>query len=143
LPKRAKQRIDAPIGHSFFFQDSAGGPGRRRPARQGDLHMNVELLHGTTATDLATIRIAHDPSNASHWCHMHARQAFRVASYRPRYSPRLRRELRSFARDAIQGCEATAGASADTAPALSHIGIGSDAHVFNLGGDLELFVRLI
>ncbi len=105
--------------------------------------MNVELLHGTTATDLATIRIAHDPSNASHWCHMHARQAFHDASYRPCFSPRLLRELRIFAREAIQGCEATAGASADTAPALSHIVIGSDAHVFNLGGDLELFVRLI
>ena len=105
--------------------------------------MNVELLHGTTATDLATIRISHDPSNASHWCHMHASQAFQDATYRPCFSPRLLRELRLFAREAIEGCEATATAADGPAPALSHIVIGSDAHVFNLGGDLELFARLI
>lgn len=105
--------------------------------------MNVELLHGNTATDLATIRITHDPSNASHWCHMHARQAFSDASYRPCFSPRLLRELRLFAREAIEGCEASAAAAEGPAPALSHIVIGSDAHVFNLGGDLDLFARLI
>ncbi len=105
--------------------------------------MNVELLHGNTATDLATIRITHDPSNASHWCHMHARQAFSDASYRPCFSPRLLRELRLFAREAIEGCETSAAAAEGPAPALSHIVIGSDAHVFNLGGDLDLFARLI
>lgn len=104
--------------------------------------MNVELLHRNTATDLATIRITHDPSNDSHWCHMHARQAFQDASYRPCFSPRLLRELRLFAREAIEGCEATAEA-AGTTPALSHIVIASDAHVFNLGGDLDLFAGLI
>lgn len=107
--------------------------------------MNVELLHGNTATDLGTIRITHDPSNASHWCHMHARQAFHDASYRPCFSPRLLRELRLFAREAIEACEGTAAAAAadGPAPALSHIVIASDAHVFNLGGDLDLFARLI
>ena len=105
--------------------------------------MNVELLHGNTATDLATIRITHDPSNASHWCHMHARQAFDDAAYRPCFSPRLLRELRLFAREAIDGCEAAAAAAEGPAPALSHIVIGSDAHVFNLGGVLDLFVELI
>jgi len=105
--------------------------------------MNVELLHGNTTTDLATIRVTHDPSNDSHWCHMHARQAFRDATYRPCFSPRLLRELRLFAREAIDGCEAAAAATEGPAPALSHIVIGSDADVFNLGGDLELFARLI
>lgn len=105
--------------------------------------MNVEFLHGNTATDLATLRITHDPSNASHWCHMHARQAFSDASYRPCFSPRLLRELRLFAREAIEGCQAASAAAEGPAPALSHIVIGSDAHVFNLGGDLELFAGLI
>ena len=105
--------------------------------------MNVELLHRNTATDLATIRITHDPSNDSHWCHMHAREAFQDASYRPCFSPRLLRELRLFAREAIEGCEAAAQAAEGPAPALSHIVIGSDAHVFNLGGDLDLFAKLI
>ena len=105
--------------------------------------MNVELLHGNTATDLATIRISHDPSNASHWCRMHAPGAFNDAAYRPCFSPRLLRELRLFAREAIEGCEATAAASESATPAISHIVIGSDAHVFNLGGDLDLFATLI
>ena len=105
--------------------------------------MNVELLHGNTATDLATIRITHAPSHDTHRCHMHARQAFRDASYRPCFSPRLLRELRLFAREAIDGCEAASAAAEGPAPALSHIVLGSDAHVFNLGGDLDLFTRLI
>jgi DSF synthase len=105
--------------------------------------MNVELLHGHTATDLATIRITHDASNSSHWCHMHARQAFHDAAYRPCFSPRLLRELRLFAREAIEGCDAAARQADGPTPALSHIVIGSDAHVFNLGGDLDLFARLI
>lgn len=105
--------------------------------------MNVELLHRNTATDLATLRITHDASNDSHWCHMHIREAFADATYRPCFSPRLLRELRLFAREAIEGCEAAAEAGEGPAPTLSHIVIGSDAHVFNLGGDLDLFARLI
>ena len=105
--------------------------------------MNVEMLHGNTATDLATIRITHDSSNASHWCRMHASQAFRDASYRPCFSPRLLRELRLFAREAIEGCTLAAEAGEGSAPGISHIVIGSDAHVFNLGGDLQLFAQLI
>lgn len=105
--------------------------------------MNVEFLHRSTATDLATLRITHDPSNASHWCHMHASQAFSDAAYRPCFSPRLLRELRLFAREAIEGCQAASAAAECPAPALSHIVIGSDAHVFNLGGDLDLFAGLI
>ncbi|MBJ6977819.1 MULTISPECIES: crotonase/enoyl-CoA hydratase family protein [unclassified Luteimonas] len=105
--------------------------------------MNVEFLHRSTATDLATLRITHDPSNASHWCHMHASQAFSDAAYRPCFSPRLLRELRLFAREAIEGCQAASAAADGPAPALSHIVIGSDAHVFNLGGDLDLFAGLI
>lgn len=105
--------------------------------------MNVEFLHRTTATDLATLRITHDPSTASHWCHMHASQAFADAAYRPCFSPRLLRELRLFAREAIEGCEAASAAAEGPGPALSHIVIGSDAYVFNLGGDLDLFAGLI
>ena len=35
---------------------------------------NVEPLHRDTV--LSAIRIQHDASNASHWCFMHAQQAF-------------------------------------------------------------------
>ncbi|MBB1471952.1 MULTISPECIES: crotonase/enoyl-CoA hydratase family protein [unclassified Luteimonas] len=103
---------------------------------------NVELLHGNAATDLTTLRIQHDHSNDSHWCFMHAQQAFSDPTYRACFSPRLLRELRLFARQAIEGISATAEA-AGTGVALSHIVLGSDTHVFNLGGDLALFAQLI
>lgn len=101
---------------------------------------NIELLHRDTATALATIRIQHDPSNDSHWCFMHSQQAFADPAYRACFSPRLLRELRLFARESIDAIAGKAGASA---PHLSHIVLGSDTHVFNLGGDLELFSTLI
>ncbi len=101
---------------------------------------NVELLHRGAATALATIRIEHDPSNDSHWCFMHSQQAFSNPTYRACFSPRLLRELRLFAQETIDGI---AGKSAESASHLSHIVLGSDTHVFNLGGDLELFAALI
>lgn len=101
---------------------------------------NVELLHRGASTALATIRIEHDSSNDSHWCFMHSQQAFANPAYRACFSPRLLRELRLFAQETIDGI---AGTSAESASHLSHIVLGSDTHVFNLGGDLELFASLI
>lgn len=98
---------------------------------------NVEPLHRDT---LSAIRIQHDASNASHWCFMHAQQAFADSAYRPCFSPRLLRELRLFAQQTIDAIGASA-AEDDTH--LAHIVLASDAHVFNLGGDLELFSQLI
>lgn len=98
----------------------------------------VEPLHRDTT--LATIRIQRDASNDSHWCFMHARQAFSDPAYRPCFSPRLLRELRLFAQQTIESIAAQASGSGDP---LAHIVLASDAHVFNLGGDLELFNRLI
>lgn len=98
---------------------------------------NVEPLHRDT---LSAIRIQHDASNASHWCFMHAQQAFADSAYRPCFSPRLLRELRLFAQQTIDAIGASV--AADDAH-LAHIVLASDAHVFNLGGDLELFSQLI
>lgn len=101
---------------------------------------NVELLHRDTAASLSTIRIQHDPSNDSHWCFMHSQQAFADANYRACFSPKLLRELRLFAQESIDGIAQQADASASH---LSHVVLASDTHVFNLGGDLDLFSRLI
>lgn len=99
---------------------------------------NVELLHRDSP--LSTIRIAADASNGVHWCAMHAQQAFSEPGYRACFSPRLLRELRLFAQQAINGIAADAA----TDPAhIAHIVLSSDAHVFNLGGDLQLFSQLI
>lgn len=99
---------------------------------------NVEPLHRDTS--LSTIRIQHDASNDSHWCFMHAQQAFADSTYRPCFSPRLLRELRLFAQRTIEAIgEKTSGSDTH----LAHIVLASDAHVFNLGGDLDLFAQLI
>ena len=99
---------------------------------------NVEPLHRDTV--LSAIRIQHDASNASHWCFMHAQQAFADSSYRPCFSPKLLRELRLFARQTIEDIGESAVADETH---LAHIVLASDAHVFNLGGDLDLFSQLI
>lgn len=101
---------------------------------------NVELLHGASTAALATIRTGHDASNDSHWCFMHAQQAFSDPTYRACFSPLLLRELRLFARQTI---DAIATRAAVEPGHVSHIVLGSDAHVFNLGGDLKLFASLI
>lgn len=99
---------------------------------------NVEQLHRDPA--LSTIRIQNDVGSGSHWCFMHAQQAFSEANYRPCFSPKLLRELRLFAQQSINAIEE----QTESDPAhLAHIVLASDGHVFNLGGDLELFSRLI
>jgi DSF synthase len=98
----------------------------------------VELLHRDPA--LSTIRIQQDSSNDSHWCFMHAQYAYSDSTYRPCFSPKLLRELRLFAQQTIDHVARAAGAS-DTH--LAHIVLASDGHVFNLGGDLDLFSKLI
>lgn len=98
----------------------------------------VEPLH--RENQLATIRIQQDQSNDSHWCFMHAQQAFDEPSYRACFSPMLLRELRVFAHRTIDGISRQVGES----PAhMAHIVLASDTQVFNLGGDLSLFARLI
>lgn len=98
----------------------------------------VEPLHRDSA--FSTIRIQQDASNDSHWCFMHAQQAFADQGYRACFSPRLLRELRLFARQAIDAI----GQQAEGNQAhLAHIVLASDTHVFNLGGDLGLFSQLI
>ena len=99
---------------------------------------NVEPLYRDPS--LSTIRINADAASASHWCFMHAQQAFAESGYRPCFTPKLLRELRLFAQQTINGI--ASGAENDPTH-IAHIVLASDAHVFNLGGDLQLFSRLI
>lgn len=99
---------------------------------------NVELLHRESA--VTTIRTQQDLANDSHWCFMHAQQAYADPGYRPCFSPKLLRELRLFAQQTIDAIGEKATAS-DTH--LAHIVLASDSHVFNLGGDLGLFSQAI
>lgn len=99
---------------------------------------NVEHLR--RSQPLSTVRIESDPSSNAHWCFMHAQQAFADPDYRACFSPLLLRELRLFAQQAIDSISERASQSEQL---LAHIVLASDAHVFNLGGDLALFLKLI
>lgn len=98
----------------------------------------VQPMHRSTG--LSTIRVEQDSSNDSHWCFMHAQQAYSDSTYRPCFSPRLLRELRLFAQQTI---DHIAQATVESDTHLAHIVLASDGHVFNLGGDLGLFSQLI
>ncbi len=98
---------------------------------------NVEQLYPDNP--FSTIRVQKDASNDSHWCFMHAQQAFADPDYRACFSPRMLRELRLFARQTIEDITTRSMDSQH----IAHIVLASDAHVFNLGGDLGLFSQLI
>ena len=85
-----------------------------------------------------TIR-THQADNA-HWCFMHGSRAMSDPDYRPCFNPPLMREMHAYLKRAAQQIASTADADPDH---LAHVVVASDADVFNLGGDLELFAQLI
>ena len=92
-------------------------------------------------TGYQLLHASEDTATGTHWCFMHKRSHASVPGYRPCFSTRLLKELRQFQ---VATAEATRRPlrSAD-APRLHHLVLASEADVFNLGGDLDLFCRLI
>jgi DSF synthase len=70
------------------------------------------------------------------WLHMHAGDR---AAYHPCFSERLLHEMRRTQ----ESIRRTLAADADPQAGIHHVVLASDADVFNLGGDLALFARLI
>lgn len=99
----------------------------------------VELLHRDQ--DLKLLRALEDPTTGTHWCYMHRKQASQIRGYRPCFSTYLLKELRQYQARIAESLRRPLR-SVD-APPLRHLVVASDADVFNLGGDLELFCRLI
>jgi len=98
----------------------------------------VESLHRDT--DYRLLRTLEDPVANAHWCFMHAHRFPRDTGYRACFSVALMKEMREFLKrtsDRLTLRSSNADAS------LTHVVITSDANVYNLGGDLELFCRLI
>lgn len=89
----------------------------------------------------STLRTHEDVATGTYWCHMHARNFPNDSAYRPCFSTTLLKDLRDFqlrTADAMRrpthlACERT----------VRHVVLASAADVFNLGGDLDLFCRLI
>ena len=98
----------------------------------------VEMLHRDN--DYRLLRTFEDPATNAHWCFMHAHRFPRDTAYRACFTPHLIKEIREFQKRTADRLtlQATNG---DTR--LAHIVLASDTNVFNLGGDLDLFCRLI
>ncbi|MFM2287121.1 MAG: hypothetical protein RL684_264 [Pseudomonadota bacterium] len=98
----------------------------------------VELLHRDISYRL--LRAEEDPEANAFWFFMHKKRAFLEGTYRPCFSVLLMKEMQQFLHRAKDHL-ALPGGNADSR--LAHMIIASDANVFNLGGDLDLFSRLI
>lgn len=94
--------------------------------------MNMPIrIHADQVPSL--VRHAAEPERGTHWCQMHAGAP---EFYHPCFSPRLLRDLKR-AQEEIRHEVASSPAG------LQHLVLTSESDVFNLGGDLSLFARLI
>ena len=99
----------------------------------------VDLLH--RENDYHLLRTLEDPNSGTHWCFMHRRSSVPVPGYRPCFSTSMLKELRQY-QLATSDIVRRPLHSSDS-PLLHHLVLASDTDVFNLGGDLDLFCRLI
>jgi DSF synthase len=93
---------------------------------------NIEKLQRTHA--FPTVRVESDPAGAEHWLYMHADAPTGV---RPCFRTSLMDDMWSYL------TSITLRESQRRPGQLRHVVLASDADAFNLGGDLELFSRLI
>jgi len=93
---------------------------------------NIEKLQRSVR--FPTLRVESEPSGASHWLYMHADAGTGI---RPCFRTALMDEMWTYLNSI------TLPKSQRRPGNLRHVVIASDAPAFNLGGDLELFARLI
>lgn len=92
----------------------------------------IERLHRTRS--FPTMRVESDPAGSAHWLYMHSDVARGV---RPCFRTALMDDMWSFLTSiTLREAQRQPGQ-------LRHVVLASDADAFNLGGDLELFSRLI
>lgn len=89
--------------------------------------------------DFESLRIVHDGENAVHWVYMHPASARARANYRACFHKPLIEEILAWQKRLGMTLN-HAGPNRDRLP---HVVLASDSDVFNLGGDLDLFARLI
>ncbi|MFT3757224.1 MAG: crotonase/enoyl-CoA hydratase family protein [Pseudoxanthomonas sp.] len=93
---------------------------------------NVEKLLRTR--DYPTISVKSEPNGSSHWMYMHNDIA---TGERPCFRPELMKDMWSFISSITQR-------DSERQPGqLRHFVLASSANAFNLGGDLDLFAKLI
>lgn len=96
---------------------------------------NVETLH--IAPRYNTLRTAEDAARRVHWCFMHANLADTAG--RACFKPALVDEVLAYQQSLADRIRKEEGSGQH----LTHMVLASDADVFNLGGDLELFCEAI
>ncbi|ANB17658.1 Enoyl-CoA hydratase/isomerase [Dokdonella koreensis DS-123] len=90
--------------------------------------------------DYQLLRTHEDEGTHASWFFMHKHQPQHDLGYRACFSVQLLKELHLYLRSSVEQAMPV-GTGQDGK--LAHLVLGSDADVFNLGGDLELFGRLI
>ncbi|MFT3792902.1 MAG: crotonase/enoyl-CoA hydratase family protein [Rudaea sp.] len=93
-------------------------------------------------TSYQFLRSEIDPRSRSFWFFMHRTDLNRVEGYRPCCSVLLLKEMHHFLQQCLNDI-ALNKAENELEQSLNHLILASDANVFNLGGDLDLFGRLI
>lgn len=94
----------------------------------------VDRALPTVGTSL--LRHSADGALASDWCFMHSGEQ---SAYHPCFSEPLLREIKRTQEEIRRRL----AADSDPRAGIHHLVLASDANVFNLGGDLSLFARLI
>lgn len=102
---------------------------------------NIESIHRDAVPALRTVRTSIDAERDTYWCHMHPNARVGEPRARPCFSGALLEDLAAFQGWAARRIERRAAESEATP--LAHVVLASDQDVFNLGGDLALFARLI
>ncbi|WP_460761366.1 crotonase/enoyl-CoA hydratase family protein [Lysobacter fragariae] len=87
----------------------------------------------------STLRTDEDAENAVHWLYMHAHLV--QSPGRACFSPRLVDDILDYQRDLSRRLRTETMRGGATR--LPHVVLASENNAFNLGGDLELFCRLI
>ena len=98
---------------------------------------NIEIL--PPERSYSSIRCQQTHSNRTFWCHMHADGRIE-SGQRACFTPQLVSDICAWQRVVADRLRPDDGGPDYTAP---HVVLASASDVFNLGGDLDLFVRLI
>jgi DSF synthase len=99
----------------------------------------VELIYRDIG--YSTLRTHEDAAAGTYWCRMHARSFPNDSAYRPCFSTTLLKELREFQLRTAEAMRRPLQVAQQRT--IRHVVLASAADVFNLGGDLDLFCRLI
>jgi DSF synthase len=88
-----------------------------------------------------TLRTHEDGANGTWWCHMHSCHFPNDSAYRPCFSTALLKDLREFQLRTAETIRRPLQLANQRT--IRHVVLASATDVFNLGGDLDLFCRLI